>query len=226
MMNFRSPAAAAALAAALTTFGCTESVLSDVEITDPKLIRPTFLLSKEREGSSTTYYFTADLHDRKGDPVEIMNGGIYLNGIPMKVEHSVIGDLPSYSLSSSKIRFRFDSLYTFRVVLSDGSAYESSIRTQKFDLSSTAVKTANNVASITWTGDHAGPLTLNYTVYRDSIEIDRSMSYAPTKNPDTIRVSMEGMKNIRYTLETKVTGTANPAFRSGGSITSRVAVTR
>jgi hypothetical protein len=217
--------AAFAAAAAFMASGCTESVLSDVEITDPKVIRPDFLLSKERKGTSTTYYFTAELSDRKGDPVEILNGAIYLNGIPMKVEHSVIGDLPSYSLSSSKIRFKFDSLYTFKVVLSDGSEYESSIRTQRLDLSSTTVKKANNVAAITWVGDSVGPLTLNYTLYQDSTEIYRSMSYAPVKNPDTIRVSMEGLKNIRYTLETVVTGTVNPAFRSGGTLKSRVAAT-
>jgi hypothetical protein len=85
------------------------------------------------------------------------------------------------------------------------------------------VKKADNMAAITWVGDHVGPLTLHYTLYQDSSEIQKTLVYAPVKNPDTIRVSMEGWKNIRYSLGTTRTGLVNPAFRTGGTLTSKVA---
>lgn len=235
MLDFRWRAGVAGRAAAAATAallamgwaaGCVEeSVLSDTNITDPKLIRPYFMLSKSRDGKQTTYIFKGRIEDRKGDHVELRNGAVYLNDIRMKVEEEVqlFGEsLPVYTLSSTKLRFKFDSLYTFKIVLSDGSEYASSIRTQAQDIVSSSVKKSNGNAEITWAGDSTGPFILKYTLNRDSTNIEREMTYVPAKYPDTIRIHLEGMKLVRYSLETKISGTVNPALRNGGTLTSTV----
>lgn len=165
----------------LTFISCSESALSDVEITDPGLIKATFVLEGEKISNADYKYFAyANLTDKNGNRISLNNGRVLLNSTAMRARREPITNLPYYDgYENIGGIVQKGTTYNFEIELSNGNRYQSVISTQNKILTNLNVPTThsrNENMLITWEEiDAAQPITLIFTrKYTDSTGINYS----------------------------------------------------
>jgi hypothetical protein len=208
-----------------------ESPLSSGKVVDPSLLRVRFAVEKtktESEGSSE-YLFQAVLLDSKERFVELSNGGgVYLNGIKMFAQKFPPENMPRYRLYTDDIKFRLDSLYTFTVVLSDGQAYPSYVRTPVADLFTSSAFVRNDSAVFNWTVNNTDSIRVSYALrYADGTSGSSFVKTAgPTGKNEAAFPGAKGYGAVSfgYTLSVFRQGIVNPGFRAGSWARSTIAL--
>lgn len=111
-----------------------DSSLSDVELTDPSIIRPVIELNRswDDDGQLTTK-IKVFLWDKNSDLIELKKGNVSVNGQLMHTEDVLTGG-QYYTIDESMLQVGIDELYTFVIELADEEQYEASITTQDVDL--------------------------------------------------------------------------------------------
>jgi hypothetical protein len=200
-----------------------ESPLSNTEITDPSILTAQFTIGKSKKQStgSSNYTFQASILDKKDRYVEILNGHVFLNGIEMNAQRAPYENVTRYFLYTDKIKFKLDSLYTFTVVLSDGSSYSSSIRTPATDMISTTANSAGDSISFTWVGNAADSIEVYYGtqgLYDEPGTV--GLYYIQRKDPQgqnkaTFKFDQGRIWVGAYNITTFRRNSVHPAFRRG-----------
>jgi hypothetical protein len=143
-------------------FGCIDSPLSDVEITDFGLITGSFIVDKY---NSADVSVTATIRDKNSFGVHIKNGSVTVNGANMSYD-DVAKIYKKNNLPVVK-----DSAYTFVITLSNGDTCASMVRTPKAEFGVVTCPDSLHIlrdTAITWT-DFAGAGTyLDYCLGVDS----------------------------------------------------------
>lgn len=111
-----------------------DSPLSEVELNDPSVIRPSIYLERTWDANdSLRAYVRVYLYDKNNHSIELQTGSVSMNDIPMQVEYTSGGG-PFYTLNSSILNIELNKSYNFIIKLSDGKAYACSVTTQSEDL--------------------------------------------------------------------------------------------
>ncbi|HEX2962849.1 MAG TPA: hypothetical protein VHO43_13710 [Ignavibacteriales bacterium] len=225
------------------TFGCMgcmqESVLSDVEITDPTVIRPEITFAKSKEGGSITQSIYAWINDKNNNPVELKNGGVSINGKAMPVKNMM--GLPYYSGLDVVSDIRPGYTYDISIKLKTEKTYNASIKIQEKDLATLTLPASHNRfedMNISWTEiDPNRELKLemlNYYKNNNQETTEAFTMYIPQQNlaagkfsiPSTYFQSTQNIFKTRITLSSKVSGTIYEGFRSGSSIESTLSISK
>ena len=208
--------------------GCAQnSALSDVEITDPSLLRVTIEMQRTLDQNGSLFpTINAYLYDKNDDNVSLKNGALYVNGIMMQLQNLPIGNLPYYT-ASGLINFTIDSLYTFTIMLADSSKHFFTIRTQTQDIYSFTVPTSisRHVAlNVSWLNkDTSGTIFIESTGHGElqvSDPASGAYSFPPYFFSDTTYSS------IYVNLHSMKYGTIDTAFRKGSYIGSEIIIDR
>ena len=105
--------------------GCKErSPLSDVEISDPGLISPEITLTQSiSESGRIETKLIVFLNDDNNNSIDLLKGGVSLNGTPLGVRTGSFGegDAPYYSLDG--IQLLPKTKYSFQITLADDKSY-------------------------------------------------------------------------------------------------------
>lgn len=95
------------------------SPLSDLEVTDPDLLHPTFTVEKTiNDGGNSNNSITAYIADKNGASVELKNGTVKCNGDAMK--YTLLNYQGEGKVKSGKT-------YEFEVVLPNESSYKGTV---------------------------------------------------------------------------------------------------
>lgn len=203
------------------------SALSDVEITDPSLLKVTIEMQRTQDQNGSIFpTINAYLYDKNDNYVSLKNGALYVNGIMMQLQNLPIGNLPYYT-ASGLINFTIDSLYTFTIMLADSSKHFFTVRTQTQDIYAFTVPTniSRHVAlNVSWLNkDTTGTIFIESTghgelqvAYPDS----GTYSFPPYFFSDTTYSSIYvNLHSLKY-------GTIDQAFRNGSYIKSEIIIDR
>ncbi len=107
----------------------TESPLSDVELNDPSVILLEIDVEVVRTLSGEfSKSFQAIFKDKKGDYINLKNGGVSVNGYNLAVKTLDISDAPYYELVNNQVNLNSNSRYSFLVKLSSESDYIAEVR--------------------------------------------------------------------------------------------------
>jgi hypothetical protein len=217
------------------------SPLSDVDITDPSLIRPKIVVRKlVNYLGSLSQKFEASFFDSNGNAVELKNGDVAANGVSMSLTTSLLTAAPGYVLNTaSLLQVALDSTYTFVTTLADGQQINSVITMQEKNLFDFIAPTRHPKATdllITWKeGDARYRIILSLLAHiaRDSTDrFENETINLPDPAseqfaiPASFFTSSDSIFRVDMTLTTKSTGNVNSQFRSGGEITSRFSIER
>ncbi|MGE5351496.1 MAG: hypothetical protein ACM3P0_05400, partial [Acidobacteriota bacterium] len=227
----------------ILTFSCMgcmqESALSDVEITDPSVIRPEITFVKSKEGGSITQFIYAWINDRNNNPVELKNGGVSINGKAMPVKNTM--GLPYYSGLDAVSDIRPGYTYDILIKLNSDKAYNASIKIQEKDLATLTLPVNQNRfedMNISWTEiDPNRELKLEMLNYykADNKETTEAFTmYIPQQNlgtgkftiPSTYFQSTQNIYKTKVTLSSKVSGTIYEGFKSGSKIESTLSISK
>lgn len=220
--------------------GCVqESVLSDVEITDPSVIRPEITFSRSKEGGSITQYIYAWINDKNNSPVELKNGGVSINGKAMAVKNLM--GLPYYSGLDAVSDIRPGYTYNIAIKLNSDKTYDASIKVQEKDLATLTLPLSHNRTedmNISWTEiDPNRELKLEILNFykKDNQELSETFSmYIPQQNlttgkfsiPSSYFQSTQNVYKSKITLSSKVNGTIYSGFRAGSIIESIFSISK
>ena len=213
-----------------------DSSLSDVEISDPSLIRPDISLTRTRDNSNRLETdIKVFLWDKNFDAVQLKKGSVSVNGNIMKVDKLVLTGAPYYTIDTTVLRVELNKTCTFIIELADGQQYEASITTQNVDLYELNLPSGysklNNM-DISWKGSEIQNefeilLTCNYSA--DSESGQTSDLFTPNyqerlSGTYIISKSYFNQKDNIYKASVKISskknGTIDPVFRSGATIYS------
>ena len=220
--------------------GCVqESVLSDVEITDPSVIRPEITFSRSKSGSSTTQFIYAWINDKNNNPLELKNGGVLLNGKSMPVK-TLLG-LPYYSGLDVVSDIRPGYTYNIAIKLNSEKTYEASIKIQEKDLATLTLPLSHNRSEnmeMSWTEiDPGRELKLEILNFykKDNSELTEAFSmYIPQQNlasgnftiPSAYFQSTQNITKTQITLTSTITGTIYQGFEAGSKIESALSISK
>ena len=214
--------------------GCTQdSPLSDLDLTDPGLIKPDIKISRSiYTTGTTTFSHTVWIYDKNDNSVNIQNGKVSINNVELSLKKAVLSNAPYYSIDPAySLPFEFNKIYTCDIVLSDGKVYSSTVKSRSADIDSFVVPS---------THDRTKDLLLEWEPVDPNENIDISMFY----NFRTDTSSGTGARDIQipnpqsgmalipksyfdasthitdatFTLESNIYGTTDDHFRSGSKI--------
>lgn len=225
---------------ALSFSGCMqESVLSDVELNDPSVIRPEITFAKSKDGGSITQFIYAWINDKNNNSVELKNGGVSINGKAMPVK-TLLG-MPYYSGLDVVSDIRPGYTYNISIKLNSEKTYNASIKIQEKDLATLTLPVSQNRIedmNISWTEiDPNRELKLEILNYykKDNQETTEAFSmYIPQQNlgtgkftiPSTYFQSTQNIFKTKITLSSKISGTIYEGFRSGSKIESTLSISK
>jgi hypothetical protein len=214
--------------------GCTQdSPLSDLDLTDPGLIKPDIEISKSFYSSGTiSYSHTVWIYDKNNNSVNIQNGKVVINGIELSPEKELLDKAPYYSIDPAYILpFEFNKVYTCQITLSDGTVYSSTVKSRSVDIDSFVVPL---------THDRTKDLLLKWSPVDPKEKIELSMLYnfshdtsggagvreIQITNPQSGEVlvpksyfdAASGVTDATFTLVSNVYGTTDSRFRPGSKI--------
>jgi hypothetical protein len=208
-------------------------------ITEPSVIK--LALSITKSGDMTKYIvnrkdivnwhnFYLRIYGENENQIKL-NGSVFLNDMKMMAYQPYKEDPPYYKLNepSGGYPYYLDSNYVLKIILSDGSVYESNFQLQDHDLDTTSVSIYQDTATIMWQDRfQSNDIQIFYS---RSNYIDGPSLYQDTLtvfSPDTIgsvKISMSGFKYFYYEMKSTVIRSLNPPFRVGSTVTSVITVT-
>ena len=124
------------IAVSLLLNSCTEdSALSDVEISDPSIIAPYILVSRNiDENNNFNSKTEVWLYDKNGNSIELKKGEVRLNHMRMNLKKLAITNAPYYSGENIVSKVELNTNYSFEIELSDGKIYSANVQTQAKDI--------------------------------------------------------------------------------------------
>lgn len=214
--------------------GCTQdSPLSDLDLTDPGLIKPDIQISKSTYSTGTiSFSHTVWIFDKNDNSVNIQNGKVLIDNIELKLKKAIINNAPYYSVDPSySLPFEFNKTYTCDIVLSDGKDYSSIVTSRSADIDSFVVPLTHDKSKdllLRW-----GPvdpnekivLTMVYNFRTDTssgtgvrdIQISNPQS-GTALIPKSYFDASTHITDATFTLESNIFGTTDKHFRPGSKI--------
>ena len=142
----------ALLFASILLFGCKEnSALSDVELSDPKLISPEITITKtiNKRGREQTD-LVVFLNDKNNNSIDLLKGGVKLNNEALGIQ-TEWGGAPYYTLNNLKLNANAN--YNFVVALANDNNYKCSVTSPGGLINSFSVPeyhNINNDLNVSW----------------------------------------------------------------------------
>ncbi len=115
------------------TLSCTrESVLSDVPVTTPNILRPVIRIDREVAGNgSVDLDIRATIYDRNNDAVNLLYGNVFVNGEEMRLKYQgFFYSYPYYSANHLYDDISSGELFQFQIQLSNSAIYPATINIQ------------------------------------------------------------------------------------------------
>jgi hypothetical protein len=222
------------LSAPFLIIGCKEnSALSDVELTNPKLISPEIILSKHvnefgRDETGLVVY----LNDKNNNSIDLLKGGVDLNKTPLGV-HGEMGGAPYYTLSNIELIPK--RKYAFNIRLADDKSYPCFVNSPDRALTGLNVPEYHNINEplmISW--DKINPKNSQYSLEIKNNVASRHYSLRPSivqggKHIISANVLNElcgeGRTDLVLTLSSVTMGKTDPRF-NGGSIKIKESISK
>lgn len=145
-----------------------ESSLSDEEISNPSVISPQIIVSKDRDYRGlVSYTYECVLADKGGARVALKNGSVAMNSTQMILTKDLIGSY--YTLTTKYVPYVLGAAYTFKVQLANGASYDAVVTNPVVDLSALAapqnVSPSSNIF-LQWAGiDSNVTMSLSLKIY-------------------------------------------------------------
>lgn len=185
----------ALIIAPVLLFGCKEnSALSDVELSDPKLISPEITITKtiNKRGREQTD-LVVFLNDKNNNSIDLLKGGVKMNNEALGIQ-TEWGGAPYYTLNNMELYSNTN--YNFVVTLANDNNYKCSVTSPGNLINSFIVPeyhNINNDLNVSW-----GKLNSNaYTSY--SLEITNEDSFSKE-----INLSSSSIKNGGYVISSRL----------------------
>ena len=214
--------------------GCTQdSPLSDLDLTDPGLVKPDIEISRSFYSSGTTSFsHTVWIYDKNNNSVNIQDGKVSINNVELSLEKEPLNSAPYYSVDPSyQLPFKFNENYTCNITLSDGKIYSSTVKSRSADIDSFTVPLTHNRSEnllLKW-----GPvdpkekiiLTMVYNFRHDSssgtgvrdIQITNPQT-GEALVPKSFFDASSGITDATFTLESNIYGITDNRFKNGSEI--------
>ena len=200
----------ALLFASILLFGCKEnSALSDVELSDPKLISPEITITKtiNKRGREQTD-LVVFLNDKNNNSIDLLKGGVKMNNEALGIQ-TEWGGAPYYTLNNMELYANAN--YNFVVTLANDNNYKCSVTSPGGLINSFSVPeyhNINNDLNVSW-----GKLNSSaYTSY--SIEITNEDTFSKE-----INLSSSSIKNGGYVISSRLLKQLSEGKRSDFIIT-------
>ena len=185
----------ALIIAPVLLFGCKEnSALSDVELSDPKLISPEITITKtiNKRGKEQTD-LVVFLNDKNNNSIDLLKGGVKMNNEALGIQ-TEWGGAPYYTLNNMELYANAN--YNFVVTLANDNNYKCSVTSPGGLINSFSVPeyhNINNDLNVSW-----GKLNSSaYTSY--SIEITNEDTFSKE-----INLSSSSIKNGGYVISSRL----------------------
>lgn len=221
-----------ALAIPLFFSGC-ESALSDMDITDPGVLRTTFAAERAMlNDGSVLYSLSANLFDKNLASVKLKNGQVKVNGEQMSVTELL--NISTYHIPGATVDLNTD--YNFEVVLADGKSYSGTVTTQEKTFTTLTVPSTSNADSdltVSWQDTYVhdvltislGFTTASGAVAGPTFELtDEQMQAGTYVIPKSNFATPAGITSVMVTLNGAKYGTIDSEFHSGSATISRMRV--
>jgi hypothetical protein len=223
----------------MCAIGCTllfsncDSALSDLEITDPGLIQPHFVVERALlQDGSMVAGITTTILDKNLASVELKNGRVLVNGQQMSTTELL--NVTIYHIPSPTVNLNTD--YDFEVVLSDGQGYNGSVTTPAKAFTSLTVPSnpsINEDMMISWEDVYVHDdliITLDLTSPAGTVPgatfnlTSEQMEQGSFVIPKSNFATPSGVTSVIIKLTGTNYGTVDPEFRGGSSTISRMRV--
>lgn len=185
----------ALIVAPILMFGCKEnSALSDVELSDPKLISPEITITKtlNQRGREQTE-LVVFLNDKNNNSIDLLKGGVWLNNEKLGIQ-TEWGGAPYYTLNN--LELYANTNYSFVVTLANDNSYKCSVASPSGLINSFVVPEYHNINSdlnVSWEKLNSSA----YTSY--SLEITNEDSFSKE-----INLSRSIIKNGGYVISSSL----------------------
>ncbi len=205
---------------------CTESALSDVEISDPDLLILEMRMYKEYSGQSpVSQNLIVWVRDKNEQALTLLNGSVQVNGKKMTINRSLITKLPYYE-SGNTVDISDDKSYTVNVELADGETYESTIEIPKGNVTGIKAPSYHDPSqplTVSWDAinrNYQAEFSWEKQIAQDTTVLKKSGSFvlsgesSKTFDPGFF-VDPDGeVTEVRFWIGTETTGNVNSAFRN------------
>jgi hypothetical protein len=225
---------------AIALVGCSkESPLSDVELTDPSIVRPDIKFIRMKDNNTLTTLIGAWIYDKNDNSIELKNGGVLINNKETVVRK--LGAAPYYSGIEVFPEIQLGQTYIVEIKLNSNKSYYASIAIPDKDLSNLTIPSRQNKyenMKISWTDAvPSRPLKLTITYYykKDNQELSNftTLDIPPanlTTGEYTISAGVfQGYPNIYKTsieLRSVTYGSIYEGFLKGSMITYDMSVSK
>lgn len=225
---------------AITFVGCVkESPLSDVELTDPSIVRPEIKFVRMKDNNTLTTLIGAWIYDKNDNSIELKNGSVLINSKEMVVRK--LGESPYYSGIEVIPEIQLGLTYMVEIKLNPSQSYYASIVIPDKDLSNLTIPSRQNKyedMKISWTDvvpTRALKLTITNFYRKDNQDLLGfiTMDIPPANlatGEYTIKAGLfSGYPNIyKTTIELKsvTNGSIYAGFLKGSKITCDMSVTK
>lgn len=211
-----------------------ESALSDIDLTDPSLVRIEIKLEHEESlVFGITQRILTYVLDKNNDVVEIKNGEIKVENTKLTLSKDPF-NLPYYALNSEQVQIMNDSTYNFTITLSDQKEYKAEVTTPKNRLYNFIVPeqhSATNDLEISWENTNENEMQLKGTKYinKNGTIKKKSFNNINVPNPESGKYTFptsffhetDGqVTKVDITLESKNFGKIDDNFKAGSFISA------
>lgn len=220
-------------------FASCESSLSDEEISNPAVISPQIIVSKDRDYRGlVSYTYECVLADKGGARVALKNGSVSMNSTQMILTKDLIGSY--YTLTTKYVPYLLGTKYTFKVLMANGASYDAVITTPVIDLSALAApemvaKTSNMF--IQWAGiDSNVTMYLSLKIYyrldgqekffTRIVEVPNPMAAMFTLTPDQFLSPTGSTYGVEVGLNAEIEGTIDARFGRSRKAIARQSVSK
>ncbi|RMH74008.1 MAG: hypothetical protein D6675_01025 [Gemmatimonadetes bacterium] len=219
--------------------GCTgDSPLSDVVLSDPSLIKPVITLEKSINAHGiANQKIEVWLYDENEDSIQLKDGGVTVNGIPMERRQSFVTHAPYYGIDQNRLPVQPDEDYTFVITLGDGENYRATLHTPEalYAFNVPAIHSRTLDMTLTWLQADTYPIYLNYqyTYRREGEDADRLgerdfyISH-PEEGVYTLQASAfqspDHISHAHFVLSRRKEGYIDSRFRPGREISATFSI--
>jgi hypothetical protein len=212
-----------------------DSVLSDIELDNPSLIKPNVEFYKHvSSDASNIQHIVALLYDKNGNLIRLNNGKVLVNQKEMILKDYLLSNGKYYSGKEVIGDIEYPKNYKFDIILSNDKSYDLEITTQGTEFAYLNLETEHSKTEnliITWNPFTSSiPIDLQLLVYYRENDINATKTYNVknihtnsgymfeipsnyfTSNPETYKVNVE--------ITSYVNGSVHSEFMNGSKIVS------